>query len=834
MLIHKEKAALLLRLKDPNRVLTVIPKSRKVLHEGVEYVAVCHGSDEVRVLNNLGIAAPPPILSRYSWPSGDGLTPFAAQLTTAAFFTMHERMFCLNEMGTGKTLASLWGYDYLRSEGVLHRAMIVSTLSTLERTWADEVFTHLPHLTVSVVYGSRAQRLKALATPADIYIINHDGLKVPGIVEALGKRPDIDLMLIDEIAQAVRNSGTDRFKAFNVVCNRQVPRRVWGMTGSPVPEAPTDAWAQCRVTIPANTDKYFSHFRERVMRRVGPYAWVPREGAQDVVFQSMQPAIRFKRDECFDLPECVYESKDVELSDEQTKAYKQMSAKLVAEVADGQITALNEAAKGLKLVQIACLAYNTDVLTPRGWVPIQCVTVGDLVWDGDSWVTHGGVVFKGVKPVVGVRGVRMTEDHEVWVGEWVTAKEVLYGNAGERLDRTAVRLPYGYVTTRHDVGGAQGRNLELPVRLRDKSRAGESVFACSASSSPTKLWVSPRKRNAQDDKFAVVRRMGQNEAAMREPTRQRLGKLWRAGNRCLCSMERILSIFLRRHACRVQTLVNSWADRQRWWVLAGELPLGDANATELQSTHECFCRDSEGPDGSGAGGEAVWAKTGDSRRATGQIPLVSNAGVDRTYDVTNCGPKNRFVVRGAGGTPLIVHNCGIAYGEEHEEVTLDATARMNVVLETIEEAATKVIVFAPFVAVVKHLAEFLRRKGVTCECIYGEVGKSERDRIFGEFQHGPHLRCIVAQPSAMSHGLTLTAANTIIWYAPVTRNETFEQANARITRAGQKHTQLIMMIAGTEIERRWYRRLKNKQDVQGVLLDMVQGNRKKPTASVFL
>ena len=409
--------------------------------------------------------------------------------------------------------------------------MVVSTLSSLDSTWADEISTHLQHLQVSVVHGSRAQRLKALAAPADVYIINHDGLKVPGIVVALATRPDIDLILIDEIAQAVRNSGTDRFKAFNIVCNRQVPRRVWGMTGSPVPESPTDAWAQCRITNPANADKYFSHFRERVMRRVGPYAWMPREGAQDIVYQSMQPAIRFTRDECFDLPECIYESKDVELSDEQAKAYKQMSAKLVAEVADGQITALNEAAKGLKLVQIAC---------------------------------------------------------------------------------------------------------------------------------------------------------------------------------------------------------------------------------------------------------------------------------------------------------------GIAYGEEHEEVTLDAAARMNVVLETIQEAATKVIVFAPFVAVVKHLAEFLRRKGIHCECIYGEVGKSERDRIFGEFQHGPHLKVIVAQPSAMSHGLTLTAASTIIWYAPVTRNETFEQANARITRAGQKHTQLILMIACTEIERRWYRRLKNKQDVQGVQLDMVQVSRKKSAASLFL
>jgi SNF2 family DNA or RNA helicase len=86
----------------------------------------------------------------------------------------------------------------------------------------------------------------------------------------------------------------------------------------------------------------------------------------------------------------------------------------------------------------------------------------------------------------------------------------------------------------------------------------------------------------------------------------------------------------------------------------------------------------------------------------------------------------------------------------------------------------------------------------------------------------------------MAHSLTLTAASTIIWYAPVIVNETFEQANARITRAGQKHTQFIVMLSGTDIERRWYQRLKNKQKVQGVLLDMVQGSRKKSAASLFL
>ena len=134
--------------------------------------------------------------------------------------------------------------------------------------------------------------------------------------------------------------------------------------------------------------------------------------------------------------------------------------------------------------------------------------------------------------------------------------------------------------------------------------------------------------------------------------------------------------------------------------------------------------------------------------------------------------------------------------------------------------------FVPFVSAVHLVAGYLKDKGFTVECIYGEVSKGERDRIFAAFQRSDNPRVLVAQPASMSHGLTLTAASTIIWYAPITSNDVFVQANGRITRPGQKHGQLIVMLEGTEVERRYYRRLQNKQRVQGTLLDLVQEARK--------
>jgi SNF2 family DNA or RNA helicase len=93
--------------------------------------------------------------------------------------------------------------------------------------------------------------------------------------------------------------------------------------------------------------------------------------------------------------------------------------------------------------------------------------------------------------------------------------------------------------------------------------------------------------------------------------------------------------------------------------------------------------------------------------------------------------------------------------------------------------------------------------------------------VFRGFQHDNNYDIIVAQPAAMAHGLTLTAANTIVWYAPTVRNEIYEQANARVRRPGQKHSQLIVNVSGSNIERKTYARLKDKQSMQGLVFDAI-------------
>jgi SNF2 family DNA or RNA helicase len=293
---------------------------------------------------------------------------------------------------------------------------------------------------------------------------------------------------------------------------------VWGLTGAPIPNEPTDAYGQCLLVTPTTVPKYFTQFRNMVMEHQSIYVWTPRREALDIVYKAMRPAIRFKRDDCLDLPGEMFQTRDVELSAEQTKHYKEIMRELYTEVQGGKVTAMNEGVKLSKLLQIAC-----------------------------------GVV----------------------------------------------------------------------------------------------------------------------------------------------------------------------------------------------------------------------------------------------YDST--------------GTPR----------------EIDAGSRLETLMELIEQINEKIIIFVPFTAVTGMLARELN-KHWNFAVVTGDTPIKERNQIFSDFQNPAIDIDIIAHPACMSHGLTLTEASTIIWYAAIDSNDTYQQANGRITRAGQKYVANIIHLAGSTVERRMFKRLESRQKIQGLLLDMVE------------
>ena len=489
---------------------------KNILPDAREYggkLLVPHTVDTTRLARNLGYQVPSPLIAQYDW-AGD--KPFRTQKLTASMLCMNARAYVLSEMGTGKTRATLHAINYLIQSGNVSRVLVVAPLSTLSIVWDAEVFNHFPWLNVGVLHGTKAQRLKILSEDKHIYVINHAGIEV--IQKELMARKDIQAVVVDELGE-YRNARTNRWKALNLFC--QGKKYVWGLTGSPMPKAPTDAYAQCKLLTPHTVPKYFREFKMRTMRQITQFRWVEQPNAKDIVYECMQPAVRFTRDECVELPPVSYVGRQVDLSIEQKKTHDALIAKAIAAASEGVITAVNEGVLFTKILQVAC-----------GWV----YTSGDI----------------------------------------------------------------------------------------------------------------------------------------------------------------------------------------------------------------------------------------NSRKV----------------------------------------------------VDLSPTPRLNALLGVLEETPSKVIVFVDFVHCADRVYEFLQNSGVDCALVTGSTSKSDRDATFHAFQNTSAPRVLVAHPKCMAHGLTLTAASTIVWYTPTVALDTYEQACARITRPGQKQKQLLVHLTATKTEAKLYRRLQARASLQGALLEM--------------
>src|SRR5580765_2412002 len=139
MLLIPEKRAVVLNLREPERVAALLPHQR---FNG-NTIAVRHGVEETKLLRNLGIDVPSPIKTYYDWPTRYPKV-MAHQIETAAFATLNNRCFVFNDMGTAKTLSALWAMDYLMKEGLVRRALVLSTMTCMETVWQQELFTNMP------------------------------------------------------------------------------------------------------------------------------------------------------------------------------------------------------------------------------------------------------------------------------------------------------------------------------------------------------------------------------------------------------------------------------------------------------------------------------------------------------------------------------------------------------------------------------------------------------------------------------------------------------------------------------------------------------------------
>jgi SNF2 family DNA or RNA helicase len=341
--------ALLLKLRNPNRILQTIPKSKAT---GPHEVAVSWGVDEVHTLRSMGVKAPSPITKRYTW-SGR-FKPMDHQKTTAEFLTLNRKAFCFNEQGTGKTASAIWAADFLMQQRKVRRALVICPLSIMDAAWRADLFDVAMHRTVDVAHGSADKRKKIINGGAEFIIINFDGVE---IVEEEIRNGGFDLIIVDE-ATAYKNAQSKRWKCLNRLVTEDT--WLWMMTGTPAAQSPLDAYGIAKLVNPTGVPRFFGSFRDQVMRKITQFKWIPKETATNTVYNALQPAIRFTKDECLDLPDMTYVKREVEMTRQQKKYYELLKNRLVMEAAGEEVTAANAAIAMNKLLQISAGAVYTD------------------------------------------------------------------------------------------------------------------------------------------------------------------------------------------------------------------------------------------------------------------------------------------------------------------------------------------------------------------------------------------------------------------------------------------------------------------------------------------
>ena len=328
---------------------------------GKKVILARQNLETVTKLTTHGIYLPGPIRKEFSWPGP--FKPYQHQIVTADRLSATFGGYCFNDMGTGKTHSALWAIRYLRAKGLLRSVLVVSPLSTLTSVWAAAALEM--GLSWQVVHGTAARRAKSLSMPAELYLLNPAGLRVLASIETVKKRTfvrlseplekaleQIDLVLVDESSE-FRNASADQYRVLQEILRARKPR-VWLMSGAPAPRAPTDLWAQGRLATPRRVPRHFSHFRRQVMTKVRSHIWMPIEGWEDIAFEMLKPAIRYKLEDCIDLPPQIFETRDAPLSEQQSRLIKELRKELATQLKPGvTLTAANEGVLRQKFLQIS-------------------------------------------------------------------------------------------------------------------------------------------------------------------------------------------------------------------------------------------------------------------------------------------------------------------------------------------------------------------------------------------------------------------------------------------------------------------------------------------------
>ena len=264
--------------------------------------------------------------------------------------------------GLGNTSITLEAIKILKAANAISKVLILAPLRPCYAVWPDEIekWDNFNGMSISVLHGSTKD--KKLHDNSLIHVINFEGLQwLSTTLRRLGIKMPYDMLVVDEISY-LKNTRTQRFKALSPMLD-QFKRR-FGLTGSPAPNSLMDIFGpQLVIDRGATFGKYITHFRTNYFYPTGygGYTWQIQAGAEEKIHEALaSKVLRMSAQDYLDLPELIYNRVYVHLPEKAMKLYKDLEDKLLIDIENGQVTAMNAAVAVGKCQQIANGAIYLD------------------------------------------------------------------------------------------------------------------------------------------------------------------------------------------------------------------------------------------------------------------------------------------------------------------------------------------------------------------------------------------------------------------------------------------------------------------------------------------
>lgn len=314
--------------------------------------------------------------------------PHPYQTRAISFITEHPNCAYWAECGLGKSVVTLTALDRLMYEMVdVEKVLVVAPKSVAQNTWSGEAskWDHLNHLRMSLVLGPEKERLQALGTDADIYVINREN--VTWLVDHYGKHWPFDCVVLDE-ASSFKNFQSKRWKALWKV--RPYTNRIIELTGTPAPNGPMDLWAQVKLLDRGERlGRFIGQYRDAYFHpgaRSGAvvYNWLPNKGAKERITEKISDiCLSMQASDYLEMPMII--DGGMTLTLDVLKTYKQFEKTCVMGLEDGtDIMAVTAVALTNKLLQFSSGAIYDDEHTWHEVSSTKIEALNDLLEQTDE------------------------------------------------------------------------------------------------------------------------------------------------------------------------------------------------------------------------------------------------------------------------------------------------------------------------------------------------------------------------------------------------------------------------------------------------------------------